>query len=111
MSRDVPVGFTPDEKPNWGTRASFTSLRVTGMDDTVVARIERKTKLDANFIADAADRCGRKHGIRGTMAQQEIASKLVADRSAQRKLKRGPIQSIIRSVWLERKDEQREYLQ
>jgi hypothetical protein len=60
MNRDVPVGFTPDEKPNWGTRASFTSLRVTGMDNTVVARIERKTKLDANFIADAADRLWAK---------------------------------------------------
>jgi hypothetical protein len=85
MSGDVPVGFTPDEKPNWGTRVSSTSLRATGIDDTVVARTPRKIKLDGNFIAN---RSGRKHGISGTMDQQAIESKLVADQSAQRKLAR-----------------------
>ena len=51
--KDAPVGLTPDEKPNWGMRASFTSLRVMGKDDTVAvaaARIQRGTRSDRNFI-------------------------------------------------------------
>jgi hypothetical protein len=49
--KGAPVGLTPDEKPNWGTRASFTSLRAMGKDDPVAAaRIPRATKSDRNFI-------------------------------------------------------------
>ena len=48
--KDAPVGLTPDEKPNSGMRALFTSLRVIGKDDTVAARIPRGTKSERNLI-------------------------------------------------------------
>lgn len=50
----LPVGFKPDWKPNWGMRASFTSLREIGLDDTVTARTAKGTMLDKNFIAVAS---------------------------------------------------------
>ena len=71
------------------------------MDDTVVARMPRKTVLDGNFIAgNAAKRCGRKHGImkwRLWMSRESRAS-LFADQNAQRRLKEYPNQSVIRGV-------------
>ena len=60
LGGNVPVGFTPDEKPNWGMRASFTSLRVIGIDDTVDAKRPKQTRLQRNFIPQIV---GRNDGI------------------------------------------------
>jgi len=56
VDRNAPVGFTPDEKPNWGISASPTSLRVIGVDDTITAKTPRTMKLENRFIKSSGDK-------------------------------------------------------